>query len=345
MNARVRCLIPIFRLTVLGCWNTSGSGDNDGGTIDTGVGSDMDADSDTDTDSDTDGDGDTDTSTDTDADSDTDADGDTDADTDTGTGVDEHGLEWVRIEGGSFIMGSDTDTSVNNDPVHPVTLETFYMTKTEITVGQYKKCVEDGDTWCWEIDISSSPCNWNAENPDDHPMAFMLRAVAEYYCEWASGRLPTESEWEYAARSRGKDHLYSWGNDPPSCELAAMWQEECQVDLLDDSFPVCSKPAGNTEQGLCDMTGNVREWVADTYHGRYDCDAVEPGTVFGCDYGGKAPDDGSAWTFPDTGYTARDNPVHNHGRPPLATTDRYLLRRSDSYCGLGFRCAKSAPGE
>jgi len=87
-------------------------------------------------------------------------------------------------------------------------------------------------------------------------------------------RLPSEAEWEYAAKSGGKNYKYPWGNDKPTCETAIMYTERNFFGIGACPYggrlhPVCSRPAGNTEQGLCDMSGNMRQWVEDAYQGSY----------------------------------------------------------------------------
>jgi formylglycine-generating enzyme required for sulfatase activity len=160
-------------------------------------------------------------------------------------------------------------------PVHAVTVPTFEMLRTEITVSQYGECVTAGS--CTEPGTGTN-ANWNDPGYEDHPVNYIDWQQAVDFCTWAGGRLPSEAEWEYAARSGGQDITYPWGNDAATCAYAVM-NEGGWGCGMDRTWTVCSKPAGNTTQGLCDMAGNVWEWVQDWYHS---------------DYTG-APIDGSAW--------------------------------------------------
>ncbi|MBI5242817.1 MAG: formylglycine-generating enzyme family protein [Elusimicrobia bacterium] len=179
------------------------------------------------------------------------------------------GIRWVRIPAGSFMMG-DREWS-NSKPVHRVTVKSFQMSKTEATNKQYKACVEAG--------ACTPPSSY--EGGDDQPVVNVDWNQARTFSEWVGGRLPSEAEWEYAARSAGKDRKYPWGDEEPLCERAVMNQggNGCGRN---STWPVCSKTAGNTEQGLCDMAGNVWEWTQDWYHDSYN----------------GAPSDGSAWESP-----------------------------------------------
>lgn len=93
------------------------------------------------------------------------------------------------------------------------------------------------------------------------------------FATWVGGRLPTESEWEFAARSRGRAITSPWGNEPADCTRANV------NNCFGFTSPVCNYPRGLTAQGLCDMAGNVHEWLEDDFHGNY----------------AGAPNDGSAW--------------------------------------------------
>jgi serine/threonine-protein kinase len=160
----------------------------------------------------------------------------------------------VYVPDGEFEMGS-TEGRGDEMPAHTVALDGFWIGQTEVTNAQYALCVADGA--CRESDHADDA----TYNGDDYPVVGVSWQDGADYCTWAGGRLPTEAEWEYAAR--GTDgRIYPWGNDEPTCERAQFW--ECS----DGTVPVGSLLDGASWCGALDMTGNVWEWVADWY-GRY----------------------------------------------------------------------------
>lgn len=173
------------------------------------------------------------------------------------------GIVWIKIPGGQFNMGAD-NKDLDERPVHPVEVPTFYLSKTEITVGQYRECVKAGR--CSEPSTGKY-CNWAQAGRDQHPINCVDWGQARSFAKWlgANVDLPTEAQWEYAARSAGKRVTYSWGEDKATCQLAVM-NQGCGKG---GTSPVCSKIRGHTEQGLCDMTGGVWEWTLDEYLDHY----------------------------------------------------------------------------
>lgn len=239
------------------------------------------------------------------------------------------GFQWICIPAGSFLMGTD-DGHESERPVHKVVLSKFAIAATEVTVAQYRKCVEAGV--CSEPD-SDQLCNWGKIGKENHPVNCVDWDQAKAFSEWAGGRLPTEAEWEYAARSGGCDVVYPWGNEEPSCDYAVM--QDCRVmeSMPTGTWPVCSKPAGNTIQGLCDMAGNLWEWVFDKPSNYPAGNVTNPS--------GPTTDDES------------DERVGRGGayqvRPwKLATDELRTTRRNSGYSFtrsrlLGFRPARSIP--
>ena len=184
------------------------------------------------------------------------------------------------VPAGSFQMGCNQDLDAECEPdelpYREVTLAGFYVDKTEVTVSEYGACVTDGA--CTEPDepltdhynyllIGSFYCNWNVTGREDFPVNCVDWDQADAYCEWAGKRLPTEAEWEKAAR--GTDgRVYPWGNSPASCDNVVKYNADADKGGCgtDASWAVCSmSPIGDSPWGLCDMAGNVWEWVADWY--------------------------------------------------------------------------------
>jgi formylglycine-generating enzyme required for sulfatase activity len=224
------------------------------------------------------------------------------------------GIEWIPIPGGSFIMGYGAlDAWPWTKPAHRVTVPSFQMAKTAATFKQYKACVNASvctpahvsDGTCYAYDVNGA--NWGQRDlpagfrGDDQPAVCLTWRQSRTFAQWVGGRLPTEAEYEYAARSAGKEYLYPWGNAATTCERAVIGGCGGRATM-----PVCSKPRGNTEQGLCDMSGNSWTFVQDEYHFSY-AGAPADGSAWGSPTRGGAPQDfcragrgdGSAWKKPN----------------------------------------------
>ena len=182
----------------------------------------------------------------------------------------------IEIPVGSFWMGYEYGDS-DEKPVHKVTLSPFCIDKTEVTVAAFRACVQAGDcrppsaTVEWkgikpdDKTKFSQSCTWGKSGTDRHPMNCVDWNEAQAYCEWTGGRLPTEAEWEFAAR--GSDgRKYPWGNETPTRQLC--WNGEGN-DLgkgnRHGTCPVGRYPSGASPFGVLDMAGNVWEWTADSY--------------------------------------------------------------------------------
>ncbi len=237
-------------------------------------------------------------------------------------------IQWVKIPGGSFTMGSADTDLVKSRPTHQVTVKSFQMAKTLVTNKQYKACVAAGA--CAAAHISDGACSVNngtswsqgslpaSFQGDDQPAVCVDWEQARTFSKWAGGRLPTEAEWEYAARSAGQDQQYPWGKERATCAHA--------VALGCGSLttaPVCSKPLGNTRQGLCDMAGNAWEWVEDGYHESYE----------------GAPTDGSAWKNGGSFRVFRGG-SWNYDSGNARSAIRYYYGSDRRGNDLGFRLAR-----
>jgi formylglycine-generating enzyme required for sulfatase activity/tetratricopeptide (TPR) repeat protein len=225
-------------------------------------------------------------------------------------------IEWVHIPGGTYTMGDDE--WIDSKPRHQVSVKSFQMAKTLVTNKQYKACVADGA-------CTAARDYGNHFNEDDQPVVGVDWNQATAFCEWVGGRLPTEAEWEYAARSGGKEKKYPWGDVEPTCGWAVM-SPGGEVCGRNAPWPVCSKPAGNTEQGLCDMASNVWQWVQDWSYSLYD----------------DAPADGSAWENPPDSYRVERGGSWGYDDVrPYRAGSRIILGPGDQYDSLGFRPARS----
>ena len=214
----------------------------------------------------------------------------------------------VLVPGGRFFMGSDDPAFKLWQPAHKVTLDTFCININEVTTAEYKACSEIGE--CKrpptvpdypkspgqtdaehqkETDVYAELCNFGKEGRENHPINCVPWGLADAYCKVKAKRLPTEAEWEFAAR--GSDgRAYPWGDEPGDAtrmnacgtectrwELAHGLKPTLRMYMGDDGFPgtapVGSFPKGKTKYGANDFVGNVWEWTADLFE-TYKADEV-----------------------------------------------------------------------
>jgi formylglycine-generating enzyme required for sulfatase activity len=226
---------------------------------------------------------------------------------------DKDGMEMLYVPGGTFQMGSAEGRS-DEQPVHTVTLDGFWIDETEVTNAQYARCVAAG--MCSppsELRSRTRDSYYGDSQYDDYPVIWVSWDDATTYCQWAGGRLPTEAEWENAAR--GPDgRVYPWGNDPPNDTLANYALN------VGDTTTVGSYPEGQSWVGAMDMAGNVLEWVNDWY-GSYPSEPrLNP---IGPASGQVRVLRGGSW--PGSGEIVR-------------AANRHNLHPGDRYDHVGFRC-------
>jgi formylglycine-generating enzyme required for sulfatase activity len=203
------------------------------------------------------------------------------------SGIDSHPtrpadqMEIVYVSEGEFLMGSLGGTGeADEKPQHTVYLDAYWIDRTEVTNRMYALCVADGACQPPANDSSYTRSNYygNAEY-ENYPVIYVDWNDASAYCEWAGARLPTEAEWEKAAR--GTDgRTYPWGESTPTCSLAN--RSGCEGDTA----PVGSYASGASPYGALDMAGNVWEWVNDWYNSGYYSQSPErnpPGPSSGQD--------------------------------------------------------------
>ncbi len=189
------------------------------------------------------------------------------------------GLDVIVVPAGNFFMGCsplDPDCANNESPGHLVELSAYAMDRKEVTVAQYKACKDAGG--CNFLQTGPGCTGTNVTANAALPLSCVTYTSAVAYCTWLGGRLPTEAEWEKAARGGCEKYpagqcetqatVYPWGNAPMTCELAngkdGATPSTCPgVPTLPGSL------AGNSPYGFSDLGGNVEEWVSDEYDETY----------------------------------------------------------------------------
>ena len=156
-------------------------------------------------------------------------------------------------------------------PTHQVTLSSFQIDKYEVTVGEYRKCVSS--CACLTPLNSISPnCNYDKTGKDAHPVNCVEWTDAKKFCAWTGKRMPTEAEWEYAAR--GIDgRKYPWGNNAPNCSMADFKSDSGMFCSGTGTSPVGKHALGLSYWGAHDMGGNIEEWVFD-FWGKYSANPL-----------------------------------------------------------------------
>jgi serine/threonine-protein kinase len=165
------------------------------------------------------------------------------------------------VPAGEFIMGSDDTGDVGSRPAQDVYLDAFYIDKFEVTNEMYDACVYAVECRRPQQGGSATRTTYFA-NPvyAKFPVLYVDWKMANAYCEWRGARLPTEAEWEKAAR--GTDaRLYPWGNEEPDCNLAN------HVGCVADTTPVDQHEPGISPYGVYGMSGNVWEWTSSLFKG------------------------------------------------------------------------------
>ena len=239
----------------------------------------------------------------------------------------------ILIPAGEFVMGAkddDADAKANEKPEHKVYLDAYYIYKHEVTYRQFKKFLNA---------TGYKPVgNWSrGDKPErqDHPVMYITYPDAVEYCKWAKVELPTEAQWEKAAR--GSDgRKYPWGNewDPEKCNNIELTDKNIMAKMADihnkrGTVPVGSIPGDISPYGVTDMGGNINEWCRDWYKSGYykKSPAKNPS---GPPKGTEKSTRGGAWSM---------------GSKRCRTTSRWSGSVESDLDDYGFRCVKKAEGE
>jgi formylglycine-generating enzyme required for sulfatase activity len=167
------------------------------------------------------------------------------------------GMQMVYIPAGEFLMGTDNPAYPNSRPEHKVYLNAYWIDKTEVSNAMYALCLQAGKCLDPLARPGLNPYFGKSEYAND-PVIYVTWYDAEKYCSWAGRRLPTEAEWEKAARGTdGRE--YPWGSTPPSMEVLNFDMNIGQPIAVDRYL------LGASPYGILNMAGNVREWVSDWY--------------------------------------------------------------------------------
>ena len=229
------------------------------------------------------------------------------------------GVEMVYVNEGAFLMGSDAETAFRSaQPAHEVLLKGFWIDKYAVSNERFGQCVEQG--YCVaprDLSSATRPDYFTNEVYANYPVIHVDWNQAYAYCNWAGKRLPTEAEWEKAARG-SEGLLYPWGNElPDSLPMAVNGFER------GDTVPVDAFPEGVSPYGVYNLAGNVWEWTADQYDEYYYSKSPleNPRSVTG---GNNYVIRGFSWAYP---FNIYEISVRNAS---------YILNHTYD---LGFRCA------
>jgi formylglycine-generating enzyme required for sulfatase activity len=172
-------------------------------------------------------------------------------------------IKLVQVPAGEFFYGCNAavepDCEGAERPGRRLALAAFQIDRTEVRVGEYRACVQAA---ACTPPAGGPGCNWGDSDREDQPVNCVDWGQANAYCAWVGKRLPSEREWEKAAR--GTDgRLYPWGNGDASCDEAVIANGEAAGCGRDSTWPVASRAEGRSPFGLFDMAGNVLEWTGD----------------------------------------------------------------------------------
>jgi serine/threonine-protein kinase len=252
------------------------------------------------------------------------------------------GMLLLSVPAGPFLMGSATGLS-DEQPLHTVILDAFWIDRTEVTNSMYGRCVQSGS-----CEPPSNTLDYADPSLSSHPVAFVSWNNARTYCAWARRRLPTEAEWEKAATwdpGKRQQRVYPWG-DQFDCRLGN-FDDETELDSFvvpggpncdgyPRSSPVGSFPAGASPYGALDMAGNVWEWVHDAF--------LETDPLAGSQknyYAISPPSNPQGVDQSASAYRVQRGGGWNMAFGFGRASYRLWFGMDDRYADVGFRCTRS----
>jgi formylglycine-generating enzyme required for sulfatase activity len=230
----------------------------------------------------------------------------------------------VPVPAGSFDMGSAAGAA-DEAPVHRVRGGAFSMDRYEVTNARYAACVSAGA--CSKPALTGSKLRAKYyDEPEfaDYPVIFVAWSQADAFCKWSGGRLPTEAEWERAARGTEGGHTYPWGEAQPDCSKANFG------GCAGDTDRVGRREAGASPYGAMDLAGNVWEWTADWYDAGYYARLSQASGAAGVTDDPRGPGDGKLKVMRGGCWVS--------GASSLRTTCRKAELPASWAPNVGFRC-------
>jgi serine/threonine-protein kinase len=242
------------------------------------------------------------------------------------------GMRLLYVPAGEFLMGAglaDPDASDREKPVHTVFLDAYWIDQTEVTNRMYRMCVNVGSCMAPQRVLEF-------DDPDliDYPVVWVDWQAAAAYCAWAGRRLPTEAEWEKAARG-ADERAFPWGSFAIAGHLLNFadrnldedWADPAVDDGHEYSAPIGSYPAGASPYGALDMAGNVWEWVSDWFDPAYYLDSPRDNPV-------------GPPSSPAGQHSVRGGSFLSNARN-VRVAYRYGYSPTTAAADLGFRCSVS----
>lgn len=232
------------------------------------------------------------------------------------TEITSKGVPMILVQRGNFTMGSNNGDS-DEKPIHTVFLDAYYIDKFEVTNALYEACVDtDACRPPAKADSFTRSSYYGNPQYNDYPVVYVDWNMAKAYCEWREARLPTEAEWEKAARGT-EARIYPWGSGL-DCQKAKY--NRCD----DGTSNVGAYESGISPYGVHDMSGNVWEWVADWYSATYYGTSVVNRNPSGPESGQSKVLRGGSWTKSDF---------------DLRASNRLKFAPGSANFDIGFRCA------